>query len=493
MMILGMDFGTTNSGLAVYEDGQVRLLPIDPANLTAPHVVSTMLYLSRDHEPFIGRQAVDEYYDRNHGRPVKLRREYVGTIQLTFAELGTFYRDVFVWVDELEPGRLFRSLKSYLPDGDYDGTSVWGQFYRLEDLAGTFLLLTKARAEASLGRPVDEVVLGRPVHFATDPGSDRLAEERLARAAILAGYRRVYFQLEPIAAAYRYQQEQKEAQRILVFDFGGGTLDVTVMELDPAGRRQVLSTAGLRIAGDLFDQKIVAERLAPHLGSELTYGSKKLRIPRNMFEQLSDWHALSQMNRPETLHFLAEVEQGTTQRRQVRALRSLIGHNYGLRMYHQVEKAKVALSSQERAAIVLRGRELAIEEPLSRFEFEQIIRGEASQIAECVDSALRTAGLGPHQIDAVIRTGGSSLIPLFRTMLAARFGPDKLRSIDEFSSVTAGLAIAGHLLARGEIDLPSYGPEVLDSGALVAHLEGTTSPVLALKERMASQRSVSIS
>src|SRR5690606_1533792 len=120
MTIAGMDFGTTNSGLAVSQgDGQVRLVPLDPANPAAPHVLRTSLYISRHHEHFAGRKAIDEYYRRNQGRPVKLKRQYVGTIQLTFAEVGTFYRDVFVWVDELEPGRLFRSIKTYLPDADY--------------------------------------------------------------------------------------------------------------------------------------------------------------------------------------------------------------------------------------------------------------------------------------------------------------------------------------------------------------------------------------
>jgi hypothetical chaperone protein len=496
LAIIGMDFGTTNSGLAVYEDGRVRLLPMDAANLAAPHVVRTTLYISRSHEHTAGRKAVDEYYERNHGRPVKLRREYVGTIQLTFADLGTFYRDVFVWVDELEPGRLFRSLKTFLPDADYDGTSIWGRFYRLEDLVGTFLLLTRLRAEELLGREADEVVLGRPVRFATPAGAgdpagadgDRLAEERLARAAVLAGYRRVHFQLEPVAAAYRYYQEREARGTILVFDFGGGTLDVTGMEQDRAGRRRVPSTAGVPIAGDVFDRKIVTERLARHFGANLTYGPKGLRIPRNVFDELSDWHALGQMNRPEFLHYLAEVERTTRQPGQVRALRSLVGNNYGLRMFDQVEKAKIALSSVEQTAVRLKGRDLAVEEPLGREQFEHTIRAEAVAVGACVDEALRLAQLAPAQVDAVIRTGGSSLIPLFQRMLADKFGAGKLQAIDEFSSVTAGLAIASHLVARGELELPAYGPDILEHGSLVARAQGGESPVPSLAEELRREK-----
>ncbi len=414
----------------------------------------------------------------------------MGTIQLTFAELGTFYRDVFVWIDELEPGRLFRSLKSYLPDADYDGTSIWGRFYRLEDLAGVFLLLTRLRAEELLGREVDEVVLGRPVHFAggADAGDDRLAEERLARAAVLAGYRRVHFQLEPVAAAYRYYHERGAGGTILVFDFGGGTLDVTVMEQDRVGRRQVLATAGVGIAGDAFDRKIVTDRLARHFGAGLTYGPKQLRMPRTIFEDLSDWHALGQMNRPEFLHYLAEVERSTRDPGPVRALRSLVGNSYGLRMFDQVERAKIVLSSAEQAAVRLRGRDLAVEEPISREQFEHTIRADANAITACVDEALRLAQLAPARVDAVIRTGGSSLIPLFQRMLAARFGAGKLQAIDEFSSVTAGLAIASHLLARGELELPAYGPEILEHGSLVARTQGGESPVPALARQLRRER-----
>ena len=233
-MIVGMDFGTTNSGLAVFDD-HVKLIPIDSRNPSAPHVVRTTLYISRHYEHYIGRRAIDEYYERNQGRPIKLRKQHVGTIELNYASLGTFYRDVFVWVDELEPGRLFRSMKTYLADEDFLGTSVWGRFYTMEDLVSVFLFLSKIQAEKELGKEITEIVLGRPVHFATDPEADTLAEERLARAAILAGYERVHFALEPVAAAFHYQQSLSSSQRILVFDFGGGTLDITIMELDGSG------------------------------------------------------------------------------------------------------------------------------------------------------------------------------------------------------------------------------------------------------------------
>lgn len=487
MSIAGMDFGTTNSGLAVYDD-RVRLLPLDAANPAAPHVLRTSLYISRYHEHYYGRQAIDEYYRRNQGRPVKLRREYVGTIQLTFADLGTFYRDVFVWVDVLEPGRLFRSIKTYLPDADYVGTLVWGQFYRLEDLAGAFVLLARLKAGAELGRELKEVVLGRPVRFGPDAKSDRLAEERLARAAVLAGFERVYFQLEPTAAALQYVHGVAQSQTILVFDFGGGTLDVTIMRVDGAGGREVLSTGGVRIAGDVFDQKIMLARVIQHLGSEVVYGPKQLTMPRHIYEQLVDWQTLGVLNQPTTIKFLTDVEKTTAQPRPIRALRSLIGNNYGLGLLDAVERCKIELSTLSRSAIRFAGQDLVIDEPLGRRDLEWIIARDAADILACVDAALTEAGLAPEQIDAVIRTGGSSLIPLFQRMLAQKFGAHKLRAMDEFSSVTAGLAVSARLVENGELDLPAYDAGILTHGSVIAQAADRPSPVLALRDTLARER-----
>ena len=466
-MIIGMDFGTTNSGLAVY-DGSVRLLPLDPANPANPAVVRTMLYISNRRQYLYGRAAINEYYERNHGRPVRLRREHIGEISLTYADLGTFFRDVYVWVDELAPGRLFRSLKTFLQDESFLGTSVWGRYYTLEDLVATFLRLLKGRAEEELGTAMEEIVLSRPVKFGDTPQGDALAEKRLARAAMLAGYKRAYFELEPVAAALYYAQTARTPQRVLVFDFGGGTLDITVMELDGAGGSEILSTGGVRVAGDVFDQRIVRARLAKRLGEDIAYGPKRLTMPAYIYDDLTDWQALMLLNRPEILRFLAEVERTTAQAEQIRALSSIIKNNYGLMMFEQVERGKIELSSAETTDIHLVGQNLDIVEPLRRPEFEHLIGGEVEAISRCVDEALVAAQMPRQKIDAVVRTGGSSLIPAFKRLLERKFGQSKVRPVDEFTSVTAGLGIAAWEVAQGRRRLRCYSSEVLEGGPQVA-------------------------
>jgi hypothetical protein len=229
-------------------------------------------------------------------------------------------------------------------------------------------------------------------------------------------------------------------------------------------------------------------RVIRHLGSELVYGPKKLAMPRHIYDQLVDWQTLAVLNRPETISFLADVEKTTPQPRPIRALRSLIGNNYGLGLLDAVERSKIELSTLSRSSVRFSGRDISIDEPLSRRELEGIIAQDAADISACVDSALAAAQLEPGQMDAVIRTGGSSLIPLFQRMLASKFGADKLRAIDEFSSVTSGLAVSAHLVERGELELRAYGPEILTEGSVLTEAADRPSPVIALRQELARER-----
>lgn len=460
-MIIGMDFGTTNSGLAAYTPGdKVALLPVDPANARNPHIVRTALYLTREQELHIGRAALDAYYQQNLGRPVHLVRKWVGEIEQTFAEIGTFMRDVYVWIDEYEPGRMFRALKSSLAEASYTGTAVYRRYYTLEDLVALFMRATRERAEQALGAPVDAVLLGRPVHWvnAPTPEADRRAVERLARAAFLAGYRQVAFEYEPVAAAFKYALDLQRPETVLIFDFGGGTLDVTVMRLAPgAARREVLATGGVPVGGDVFDRLLFRSRVAKHLGEDVTWGAQRLPMPSYLYEDLCDWQSMLMLNQPQTVHMLQDVlKQRPSRPRAVRALLSLITHNYGAGLFDAIELAKMNLSARERAVIHFAGEDISIAEPVLRAEFEAVIAEPAHAIARCVDETLAAAGLTGEQVDAVVRTGGSSLIPRFQRMLVERFGANKVRATDEFASVTAGLAVAARAWEQGEAEYRVY-------------------------------------
>jgi hypothetical chaperone protein len=454
-MIIGMDFGTTNSGMAVYDGRAVNVLPIDPANANA-RVARTALYITNEQAVTIGRAAVDLYFEHNLGRPVKMQKIWVGEIEVV-ADMVYYITDVYVWADALSPGRLFLSIKTGLRDINYPGTVIGQFYYALEDLIALYLSVAKARAERLLDRELKAVVLGRPVHFAENREGDRVAEARLLQAAFRAGYETIYLQYEPVAAAYSYALELDRPENVLVFDFGGGTLDITVMRLGE-GRPRVLAAGGIPIAGDVFDQKLVRAKLPRHFGEGSLYGPrhKALIVPQWIYDSFADWQTILQLQATENKQILREIAQTAQRKYQIEALLALVSSNYGLKMFDIVETAKRTLSDKRGAAIYLDGPGFSVHEFITRSEFEEIIRGETRTIEHHLVETVVQSGLVPEQIDTVIRTGGSALIPVFHEMLARHFREAKVRSIDTFSSVTAGLGVIGHHLSQGEIDLTPH-------------------------------------
>ncbi|MBV7338756.1 Hsp70 family protein [Chloroflexi bacterium TSY] len=456
-MIIGMDFGTTHSGMAVYDGHQLRTIPLDATNANE-RVTPTMLYAMNEQKLWFGREAMNTYFEHNLGRPVKLERIWIGEITLTFAEVGTFVRDVYIWIDVLSPGRLFVSFKTDLPDSTYTGTTVGRFFYSLEDIIATYLYVAKTRAERFLGQELDHVVLGRPVRFSENSQADALAQERLLDAAMRAGYKSVYFEYEPIAAAHFYETTLDRAQNVLVFDFGGGTLDITIMRLGDAKERQVLATSGVPIAGNIFDQRIVRAKIPKHFGEGSYYRSanKLLPIPGHIYDAFSDWRTILTLQTPDNLNLLRSIAPTAENRYAIEGLLNLITSNYSLRMYDVVERVKRQLSHRDKAVIRMGGDGFHVEEPITRAEFEYAIRPEYRIIERHLQETLESSGLQANEIDVVIRTGGSSQIPLFKRMLADKFGAEKVRALDTFGSVTSGLGVIAHGIETGTIEATAY-------------------------------------
>ena len=455
-MIIGMDFGTTNSGMAVYDGRQVELLDLDPTN-NNPKVARTALYLTNDQNVFIGREAIDRYFEHNLGRPARMEQIWVGEIEVTVSEM-TWVQDVYIWVDALSPGRLFLSIKSSLRDADYLGTVIEPFFYSLEDLIALYLTATRSRAEQLLDQELKQVVLGRPVKFSNDPQQDELAQQRLIESALRAGYEEIYFQYEPVAAALHYEQSIEGEENVLIFDFGGGTLDITVMRLGGPKRRAVLATGGVPIAGDIFDQKTIRAKLPKHFGQDTVYrsGDKELTMPNWIHNTFSNWQTILQLQTPKNVQLLQNIARTAHDAGGINALVSLVSGNYGLRMFDAVERAKQRLSRRSATMLPFNGPGFDVRESITRAEFEAIISQDARLIEQSLTETLKQSGLRAEQIDAVIRTGGSSQIPLFEQLLEQKFGPDKVRSSNIFSSVTSGLGITAYGIENGEIEAPVY-------------------------------------
>lgn len=450
-MRIGLDFGTTNSGAAVYDGQRVRVFALDPAS-RYPTVMRSTLYITRDHEVRIGQEAIDTYYRENIGRPSRMIQQHVGEIEITTGDVGsvkgypvgpsTIVRDVYVMVDELTPGRLLHSLKSALAT-NYEGTTIFGRHYSLEELIAIYLRELRQRVEAEARQEVNGVVLGRPVSFVESGGEteNQRAVDRLRRAAEMAGFADVTFELEPVAAALNYERTVKKEQDVVVFDFGGGTLDITVMRIGGAGQRQVYATGGVPIAGDAFDQRIIEERMLDHFGRGSTWGVEAAPFPSQYTDALIHWQSIPELSRPEKLRFLRQARRTSSHPRQLRALESLLVNNYAIRLIDEVERGKIALSDARFAVMQLRGEDIDIWQPITRTQFEMFIADAARSVEDCLLDTVDRSGLKRGEIDVVVRTGGSAQIPCFIEMMERTFGPEKVILSDVFSGVTAGLAI----------------------------------------------------
>lgn len=439
-MQIGLDFGTTTTVASVFDGRDVRLIPLDPSDDT-PTVMRSALLVGRDGTVMVGRAAIDHYMASNVGRTIVYEDVVLGVLQMHFSDL-TITRDIHAVVDANVQTRLFQSLKSALRDPSYVSTNVFGARWTVEEIVAAYLREVRQRIEAQLGEPISGVTVGRPVHFTETPEGDALVLERMRRACDLAGFPNVSFLPEPVAAAFAFWQQAEQPCTVFVFDFGGGTLDTTVMRLDPQAPPEVLATGGVSIGGDLLDSRIVMGALLPYFGAGATVGQRRLPLPAFILDHLSDWQGIAELNKPERWEAIERALQTTDRPRELRALASLVRQNYGLLLYTEVEQAKRRLSSAPQTTIAMDVGDIRFQHELERIEFERLIGPESRAIAACVEQTLRDAGLAPDQIDVALRTGGSSRIPRFVRMLGQRFGPERLHAMDAFTSVGAGLGVA---------------------------------------------------
>jgi len=351
------------------------------------------------------------------------------------------------YLDEID-GRFVQSAKSFLPSTSFHATEIRQRSYKLEELVAVVLRRMRERIEAAAGGPVVRAVFGRPAVFSTDPEKDRLAEDRLARAAELAGFPRPIFLIEPIAAALGYEEALDRDEVVLVGDFGAGTSDFTLMRLGPSHREaadrrgDVIASTGVYIGGDNFDAAIVDKRLLRRFGAGSTYLAltQRMPLPAWMTRKLLSWHEMALLRERSTMDFLRRAHVTSDDPAAIGNLITLIEENLAYHLYRAVEAAKRTLGEAEEAAISFHEGGIEIEETVRRDEFEAWTAPLRAQLSAAVDRLLEQArGVEP---DAIFLTGGTSKIPSVRRIFAERFGAERIRSGDAFTSVVAGLGRA---------------------------------------------------
>jgi len=435
-MRFGLDFGTSNTTLAVERDGVVDVLPLDPdAGATMP----TVLYVRRDGSAMVGRAAIDAFLSDNAARgPVTREFKLLGVRMHSSDNKQRPMVEAHIYTDLASPGRFFQSLKTFLGDPLLRPTNVFGDAKGLQDLIAIVLERVRHRAHELVGVRPEEVTLGRPVEFVGGPEAESRAVTRLEEAARLAGFREVRFELEPVAAA---RAAEVPAGHAIVFDFGGGTLDLCVTRRT-GSRIDVLATAGADIGGDRMTQLVIDETVAPRLGAETEWGPKRLVLPRFVTNAIGDWRALSALNEKWLLDALDDLIRAGAPRRELSALRSAIELQLGYEIFATADATKCDLSVLPSTLLSFHRGDVDVDALVTRRRFEVRIQPMLGRVRALLDTVIERAGVGPSDIVEVVCTGGSSAIPSARSLLGRTFPGATVRDADLYRSVAAGLAVS---------------------------------------------------
>jgi molecular chaperone DnaK len=376
--IIGIDLGTTNSVVSVMEGGDPVVIPNAEGGRTTPSVVA----FTKDGERLVGQVA---------------KRQAVTNPKQTIFSIKRFMGRKMT-----EIGEEARRVPYPVSGGQNDlaAVEIAGKKYTPPEISAMVLQKMKQTAEDYLGHKVEKAVVTVPAYF------NDAQRQATKDAGKIAGLEVLRILNEPTAAALAYGLDKKKEEKIAVFDLGGGTYDISVLEL-AEGVFEVKSTNGdTHLGGDDFDQRLI------------------------------DW-------------MVAEFkkDQGIDLSKDPMALQ---------RLKEAAEKAKMELSSAAQTDINLpfitadQSGPKHLNVPLTRAKFEQLVDDLIQRTLPPMQQALKDAGLSPQQIDEVILVGGSTRIPKIQEIVKGFFGKEPNRSVNPDEVVAIGAAIQGGVLG-GEV------------------------------------------
>jgi hypothetical chaperone protein len=425
MPVVGIDFGTTNSSLAlVTPDGGLELASFRGGG-GETNSFRSVIYL-------------EQAKDASGARRV---RSMTGPAAIEH------------YLEAEKKGRLIQSLKSYLPSKTLTGTSIFGRHWTVERLISQMLADLRESAERQFGVEIRQALVGRPVRFvgAENDEDDAYALTRLRSAFAAAGFEQVEFEFEPVAAAYAYESRLDHDELILIGDFGGGTSDFSLLRVGPGVRGRgrtaadMLGVSGVPLAGDAFDARVVRKLVSPVLGMDShasSFGKTLPAVPAWIYSNLERWHYLSFLRTRDVMEILRTARMRADEPEKIQALTDLIEEDLGYQLHQAVQRVKFELSHEDAAEFRFVDGSMSLRIPVTRGEFEGWIAGELEAIESSVDGLLAAAGVDACEVDRVFLTGGSSFVPAVRRIFDVRFGAERVRGGNEFTSVASGLALA---------------------------------------------------
>jgi hypothetical chaperone protein len=415
--LYGIDFGTTNSALAIYEE--------DAKDIQHTIIIPSLIYFF--HEP-------DPASDKNY---------VVGEEAIT-AYLA----------DDMK-GRFIKSIKQILSRSSFTETRIHNKRYNASDLVAIILKELKERADLLIGQDCKKAVIGRPVFFDDDDvQKDTLAQTRLNKAAQIAGFTEVRYQFEPIGAAFAYEKSLTKKENVLVADLGGGTTDFTYLVLDPAKtgskdrKNDMMATGGIYIGGDSFDAAFMWEKGTPYFGKHTQYEAtpgKVLTVPKSLFANICSWEQMNFFNGPRIKKDIEDYYYYSGQDRKFKNLITLIDNNLGYSVFQSIEKTKITLTSADSAPFSYQKMDITIDEEIPLPVYEQIIAKDVDRIANYMNDFLLQNNIDPENIDSLFLTGGTSMVGSIQKLFKHKFPHVNLNSGDNFKSVAKGLAYSGYL------------------------------------------------
>jgi len=405
----GLDFGTSNSTLGIVAAGHPELLALEGDSVTIP---SALFFSFETDATYFGRAALAEY--------------------VTGAD-----------------GRMMRALKSVLGSALIgDATRIKKRLVPFMEILGLFIGEMKQRAETGLDAEISDVVVGRPVHFVDDDDkADAEAQKQLETAVRSQGFRHVSFQFEPIAAAMDYERTIDNEQLALVVDLGGGTSDFTVIRVSPqrakAAERadDILATAGVHVGGTDFDRLLSLAKVMPMLGYRSETADGKRILPVAPYYDLATWHRINRLYNAKSLAELVETRNEAAHPERVEKMVEIVRHREGHRLGAAVEETKIALTDAETAEFRFTGEAVDLATEIARAELTAALEDAVGRILTTISATLDQAGIGAGQVDTLIMTGGSTLVPAIVAALRAMFPDAVMVRTDVLGSVGLGLAM----------------------------------------------------
>ena len=404
----GIDFGTSNSTMGLGAARGARLIALEGDEVTLP---SAVFWEVDDPAPIFGRAAISAYVTG-------------------------------------EEGRLLRGLKSTLGSSLItERTAIGRRSVSFVEILGRYFGHLRARL-AAVAPGVERAVLGRPVHFVDDdaPG-DRAAQDALEEIARGAGFSEVGFQYEPIAAALAYESGTAQEELVLIVDIGGGTSDFSVVRVGPDRMERpdraddILANDGIRVGGTDLDRLLSLASAMPHLGLGSPIRGGKGDMPRHYYVDFATWHRINRLYAARALSDLKalsrEADAPELVDRMVRAVEDRRGHALAM----AVEGVKLDLSEAEAARLELKPLVGGPNPVVTRTGFEEAIAMPLRRIGERIGAVLSQAGVGPQAIGTVFMTGGSSRLPVLRSLVAAHLPEARIATRDMLGSVGTGLAL----------------------------------------------------